>query len=128
MINNRYTLQGCQNAPATGAITGYFKAFCPLQILGKKPKKWTIKTVIPKKKKRNCFNHDLYILFCAAPYLPGKHIFLVVCVPLPGKHISSVICVPPPGKHISLVICVPPPGKHISLVVCVPYLGNTYPQ
>ena len=51
MINNRYTLQGCQNAPATGAITGYFKGFCPLQILENKPKKWTIETVIQKKEK-----------------------------------------------------------------------------
>ena len=65
MINNRYTLQGCQNAPATSAITGYFKAFCPLQILGKKPKKWTIKTVIPKKKKKEIVLIMIYIFFFA---------------------------------------------------------------
>ena len=38
MLNNRYTLQGCQNAPETGAITGYFKVFAACILLERSQK------------------------------------------------------------------------------------------
>ena len=127
-------------APATGAITSYYKVFAACKLLERSEKNGRLKKLSNKKRKRNCLNHDLYVLFGKEAHLPGEHIslairvplhgthiYLVICVPPPGKHVSLVTCVPPPGKHISLVICVPPPSKQVSLVICVPYLGNTYP-
>ena len=120
-------LQECQIGPATIAINGYFKAFATCKLLEKCEKNGRLQNFFNTKRKRNCFNHTLHVLSCEAPFLPGEHISLVVCVPLPGKHISLIICLPLTEKHTSLVICVPLPGKRISLVICVPYLGNAYP-
>ena len=121
---------GCQNEPATGAITGYLKVFAACKLLERRKKNRQLKKLWNRKRKRNCFNHDLYVLFCEAPYLPRKHISLVICVPPPGKHISLVIWVPLPGKHISLVICIPPPGKHnyISSDICSPNWETNIPS
>ena len=132
---NSWEMQGCQNEPATGATTGFFKVFAACKLLKRSAKK-----LKNRKRRRNCFHHDLHVPFCEAPSLPGNHISLVICVPPPRKHvslvicvsllvkpISLVICVPLTGKHTSLVISVFPPGKHISLVTYVPLLGNTYP-
>ena len=38
--------QECQNAPPTGAITGYLKVFAAKYIVKKKKKKWTINKVV----------------------------------------------------------------------------------
>ena len=110
-------------APATGAITGYHKVFATCKLLERREKNGQLKKLL-NKKKRNCWNHDLYVLFCKGPYLPGEHISLVICVPLPRTHISLVICVPPPGKHVSLVICVSLLVNSISLVICIPLPGK----
>ena len=115
-------------APATGTITGYYKVFAAYKLLERSEKNGRLKKLSNKKRKRNCLNHDLYVLFCKGAHLPGEHISLLLGIPPTGKHVSLVICVPPPGKHISLVIGVSIPGKHISLVISVPpRLANTYP-
>ena len=110
-------------ALSTGAITGYHKVFATCKLLERSEKNGQLKK-LSNKKKRNCWNHDLYVLFCKGPYLPGEHISLVICVPLPRTHISLVICVPPPGKHVSLVICVSLLVNSISLVICIPLPGK----
>ena len=39
-------MQGCQNAPATDAITAYFKVFAACKLFKKSKKKWTILNVV----------------------------------------------------------------------------------
>ena len=110
----------------TGAITGYYKVFATCKLLERSEKNGRLKKLSNKKRKRNCLNPDLYVLFCNGPYLPGEHISLVICVPLPETHISLVICVPPPGKYVSLVICVSLLLNFISLVICVDMCSLTW--
>ena len=78
------TVQGCQNAPATGAIAGNFGVFAAYKLLKKSEK--------------------MSLVICVL--LPEKHISLVISVPLPGKHISLVRCVSLLVDFISLGICV----------------------
>ena len=60
--------QGCQNAPATSIIAGYFEVFGSSKWLEKSKKKGRLKKLLKEigntpGRKRNCIKHALRVLF-----------------------------------------------------------------
>ena len=54
--------QGCQNALVIVAFAGYLEVFAGCKLLEKRIKS-NIKKMQNRKRKRNCFNHALKVLF-----------------------------------------------------------------
>ena len=93
--------QGCQNAPASSAISGYFKGFAPCN-LGN----------IPTDK----------------PSPTWKQISLVICLPPTWvTHIPSDMCSPTLETRIPSDLCSTIWKTHIPCDMFFPNRGNTYP-